>query len=280
MSKPFEVPAVAPEGGMPYQYFFVGEPFKEDKWVEAIEARPSVRGVVHHIIVFVRPPPKRAPRPGASPIEQVFADFDFHNPDGFGEMFLGGYAPGTVPFTHGAGFGKKIPTGSQLVFELHYTPNGTACSDLSSIGLYYCKGKPRHEVRTRTVMTERFIIPPLISDHKVEASTTFDRPVVLLSSGPHMHLRGKSFTFDLTTPGARKERILSVPKYDFNWQLYYEHAEPLRLPAGTRVDCVARYDNSMSNPNNPNPWKPVTFGLQTWEEMMVGFMDYYYDDGK
>jgi thiol-disulfide isomerase/thioredoxin len=278
MAEPFHVPAVAPKGGVPYQYFFVSEPFKEDKWVQSVEAIPSVRGVVHHIIVFVKPPQKRAPRPGASPIEQVFTDFDFHNPDGFGEMFLGGYAPGTVPFTHGPGFGKKIAKGSRLVLELHYTPNGTACDDRSSIGLVYCKEPPKHEVRTRTVMTEKFIIPPLVADHKVEVSTTFDRPVVVLAAGPHMHLRGKSFTFDLTLPGGKKERMLSVPKYDFNWQIFYEYAEPLHLPKGSKIDCVAHYDNSTANPNNPDPYKFVMFGLQTWEEMMVGFVDYYFDD--
>jgi thiol-disulfide isomerase/thioredoxin len=280
MSEAFPVPAVAPKGGVPYQYFFVGEPFKEDKWVQGIEAIPSVRGVVHHILVFVKPPTKKTPRPGASPIEQVFTDFDFRNPDGFGEMFLGGYAPGTVPFTHGPGYGKKIAKGSQLVFELHYTPNGTACMDRSSIGLIYCKEPPKHAVRTRTVMTERFIIPPLVDDHKVEVTTTFDRPVVVLAVGPHMHLRGKSFAFDMTASDGKKEQMLTVPNYDFNWQIFYEYTEPRRLPKGSQIHCVAHFDNSRGNPNNPNPWQPVMFGLQTWEEMMVGFVDYYYDDGK
>jgi hypothetical protein len=188
--------------------------------------------------------------------------------------------PGTVPFTHGPGFGKKIPKGSQLVFEVHYTPNGTACVDRSEVGLIYCKGKPEHEVRTRTIMTERFLIPPMAPNHKVEASSVFERPVTVLAIGPHMHLRGKSFTFDLTPPGGEKERLLSVPKYDFNWQLYYQPAEVRRLAKGSRIDCVARYDNSPNNPNNPDPTKWVSFGLQTWEEMMVGFIDYYYDDAK
>jgi thiol-disulfide isomerase/thioredoxin len=280
MAEPYHVPAVAPQGGVPYQYFFVSEPFKEDKWVQCVEAIPSVRGVVHHIIVFVKPPTKKTPRPGASPIEQVFTDFDFKNPDGFGEMFLGGYAPGTVPFTHGPGYGKKIAKGSRLVIELHYTPNGTACDDRSSIGLTYCKETPKHQVRTRTVMTEKFIIPPLVSDHRVDVKTTFDRPVVVLAIGPHMHLRGKSFSFDLATPDDKKERMLTVPHYDFNWQIFYEFAEPRRLAKGSTIECVAHYDNSTANPNNPDPYKFVMFGLQTWEEMMVGFVDYYYDDGK
>jgi peroxiredoxin/mono/diheme cytochrome c family protein len=280
MPEAFPVPAEAPKGGVPYQYFFVGEPFKEDKWVQSLEAVPGVRGVVHHIIVFVKPPSKKPVRPDAPPIQQIFTDFDFQNPDGFGEMFLGGYAPGAVPFSQGPGYGKKIAKGSRLVFELHYTPNGTACMDRSSIGLIYCKEPPKHQVRTRTIMNEKFLIKPFAEDEVIEKSSTFDRPVVLLKIGPHMHLRGKSFTFDLDIPGSKKERLLTVPHYDFNWQLYYEFAEPRHLPRGSEIKCIAHYDNSNKNPNNPNPWQPVYFGLQTWEEMMVGFVDYYYDDVK
>jgi thiol-disulfide isomerase/thioredoxin len=280
MAAPFHVPAVAPKGGVPYQYFFVGEPFKEDKWVQSMEAVPGVRGVVHHILVLVKPPSKRPPNPDAPPIQQIFTDFDFRNPDGFGAMFLGGYAPGTVPFSHGEGFGKKIPKGSQLIFEMHYTPNGTACLDQSSIGLIFCKAPPKHEMHTRTVMTEKFAIPPFATDYMVEQTSVFDHPVVVTKVGPHMHLRGKSFSFDLTEPEGKKERLLTVSKYDFNWQLYYEFAEPRRLPKGSQIHCVAHYDNSSKNPNNPNPLSLVTFGLQTWEEMMVGFVDYYNDDVK
>jgi hypothetical protein len=129
-------------------------------------------------------------------------------------------------------------------------------------------------------MTEKFIIPPLVDDHRVDVTTTFERPVVVLKVGPHMHLRGKDFSFDLTPPNGKKERLLSVPHYDFNWQLYYEFAEPRRLAKGSQIQCIAHFDNSRGNPNNPNPWQPVMFGLQTWEEMMVGFVDYYYDEGK
>ncbi len=280
MRDEYQVPAVAPKGGVPYHYTFVGEPFKEDRWVQAIEAHPGVRGVVHHIICFVKPPGNKAPRPGASPLEQLVTDFDFHNPDGFGKIFLGGTAPGTPPVVYKPGRAKKIPKGSQLLFEMHYTPNGTACADRSEIGLLYSKEPPKHEVHTRTIMTEKFLIPPLASNHQIESSTTFDKPVVLLGMGPHMHLRGKDFTFDLTTPDGKTERLLAVPKYDFNWQIFYEFAKPLHVPAGSRIDCVAHYDNSTANPNNPNPYAFVTFGLQTWDEMMVGFVDYYEDDGK
>jgi thiol-disulfide isomerase/thioredoxin/mono/diheme cytochrome c family protein len=281
------VPAAAPRGGMPYQYLLVGEPFKEDKWVQGVEIHPGVSGVVHHILVFVSPPAKRKPRPGAGQLERLFTDFDPTNPDGFGQIFLSGYAPGAPPFLFRPGLGKKIAKGSQLVFEMHYTPNGTACTDRSSVGLIYCKEKPGHEVRTRTVSQERFLIPPLASNHRVDAISTFDRPVVVLGLAPHMHLRGKDFLFNLLPAdgdkGAdlnKKEVLLSVPKYDFNWQIFYAFSEPLRLSKGSALECVAHYDNSSANPNNPNPLMPVGWGPQTSDEMMIGFVDYYYDDGE
>jgi thiol-disulfide isomerase/thioredoxin/mono/diheme cytochrome c family protein len=283
MAEPFEVPAAGPKGGMPYEYIKVGEVFKEDKWVQGVEIHPGVSGVVHHILVFVKPPQKRKPPENAPPIFKLFSDFDPRDPDGFGQMFLSGYAPGAPPFVYRAGMGKKIAKGSQLVFELHYTPNGTACSDRSSVGLTYCKETPQHEVHTRTVSQERFIIPPMVSSHRVSAISAFDRPVVLIGLAPHMHLRGKDFLFNLYPPGGKsdgKETLLSVPKYDFNWQIFYAFTEQRHLPAGSQLECIAHYDNSPGNPNNPNPWKMVTWGPQTADEMMIGFVDYYFDDGK
>jgi thiol-disulfide isomerase/thioredoxin/mono/diheme cytochrome c family protein len=280
LTREVQIPAEAPEGGMRYQYILVGEPFKEDKWVKAVEARPSNRGVVHHIIVFVKPPPKRKPRPEAGDLERLFADFDGRNPDDFGQFFLAAYVPGDSPIIFPEGMGKKIAKGSQLFFEMHYTPNGQAGVDRSSVGLVYSDKAPEHEIHTRAISNDRFLIPPFASDHKIVSKTTFDRPAVLLSLAPHMHLRGKSFSFTLTPPDGKPEMMLSVPKYDFNWQMSYILSEPRRVEKGTKLDCVGYYDNSRANPNNPNPWKPVMWGNQTWDEMMIGFVDYYYDDAK
>jgi thiol-disulfide isomerase/thioredoxin/mono/diheme cytochrome c family protein len=279
-----EVPAAAPPGGMPYEYLLVGEPFKEDKWVQKVEIHPGVRGVVHHILVFVKPPQKRKPPENAPPIFKLFSDFDPRDPDGFGQMYLAGFAPGAPPYIYPDGSGKKIVKGSQLVFEIHYTPNGTACTDRSSVGLIYCKETPKHEIHTRTISQERFIIPPNAPNHRVDAVSQFDQSVVVLGLAPHMHLRGKDFLFNLLPTvekkDAAKEVLLSVPKYDFNWQILYTLSEPRRLPKGAKLECVAHFDNSRANPNNPNPWAIVQWGPQTTDEMMLGFVDYYYDDGK
>lgn len=262
MEKPYEVPAQAPRGGVPYLYSIVMRDFPEDRWVQAAEARPGNRAVVHHIICYVRPPGPRARM----------------RPDGIGDGFLVAYAPGDLPVAYPPGFAKKIPKGSTLFFQMHYTPNGTAQADQSSVGLIFAKEPPRHEVRTRSVAQPRFLIPAGAENHRVDAANTFTRDAVLLSMNPHMHLRGKAFEYRAVFPDGRKETLLSVPKYDFNWQTNYIPAAPIRLPAGTRLECTAHFDNSSKNPNNPDPTQPVRWGDQTWEEMMIGFIDYYYAD--
>jgi hypothetical protein len=180
--------------------------------------------------------------------------------------------------------GKKILKGSQLVFEVHYTPNGTPCTDRSSVGLIYCKETPKHEIHTRTISQESFMIPPHAANYRVDAVSQFDRPIVMLGLAPHMHLRGKDFLFNFLPPDAKKddpkETLLSVPKYDFNWQIFYALSEPRRLARGSKLECIAHFDNSRANPNNPNPWALVRWGPQTADEMMLGFVDYYYDDDK
>ncbi|HMP58695.1 MAG TPA: redoxin domain-containing protein [Gemmatales bacterium] len=260
MPDKFVVPARA-RGGVPYQYYLVQTRFDEDRWVTGAEARPGNRAVVHHIIVYVR---QRGVR---------------ERTDGIGDGFLVAYAPGDLPLQLPPGFGKKIPKGSYMYFQMHYTPNGEEQADLSSVGLVFAKEKPKHEVRTRSIANPRIEIPPGAAAHRVEASTTFRRPAMLLSMSPHMHLRGKSFEYRVVFPDGKKQTLLSVPAYDFEWQTNYQLAKPLFLPAGTRLECTAHFDNSEGNKNNPDPTKTVRWGDQTWEEMMIGFIDYYYVDG-
>jgi hypothetical protein len=171
---------------------------------------------------------------------------------------------------------KKIPKGSSLVFQMHYTPNGVEQSDRSSVGLVLSKQPPAQEMHTRAV-TQRFIlIPAGAANHKVTSVSTFTRDAELYSLMPHMHLRGKDFEYRVTYPDGKNEVLLSVPRYDFNWQSVYRLRQPLKLPAGSKIECTAHFDNSADNPNNPDPKKLVTWGDQTWEEMMIGFVDYNY----
>jgi hypothetical protein len=157
---------------------------------------------------------------------------------------------------------------------MHYTPDGTPRVDRSSVGLIFAKESPANEVFSRAVMNPRFVIPPGADDFEVKSQAKFPNDVILVDLMPHMHLRGKSFRFETVDPDGKRTTLLSVPRYDFNWQSNYRFKEPLALPAGTRLECTAHFDNSEGNKNNPDPTKAVRWGDQTWEEMMVGFVDY------
>jgi peroxiredoxin len=265
MKEPVTIPARAGRKGIPYQYFTVPTNFTEDRWIAAAEARPGNRAVVHHIIVSIGERGKKS---------------EEDHPDGIGHGMLVAYAPGDLPAVFAAGDAKKVPRGATLVFQMHYTPNGVEQADLSSVGLIFAKEPPRREVRTRSIAQQDLDIPAGAANYEAKASTTFTEDVELLSLMPHMHLRGKDFTYQVVYPDGKKETLLSVPRYDFSWQSHYRLARPLRLPAGTRIECTAHYDNSSANPNNPDPRQAVSWGDQTWEEMMIGFLDYAYVDGK
>jgi peroxiredoxin len=256
------VPAKAGPRGVPYRYVVVRTKFEEDRWVQAAEAKPGARGVVHHIIVYVVPPKKTVKMR------------DRH--DGIGDGMLVAYAPGDMPLVLKPGQAKKLPKGAALVFQLHYTPNGVEQMDRSSVGLILAKQPPKAEVRTRAIAQRHFLIPAGHANYEVKSVTTFDRDVDLLSLLPHMHLRGKDFKYEVEHPDGRKEVLLSVPRYDFGWQSNYRLAQPMRLKAGTKIRCTAHFDNSADNPNNPDPKAEVRWGDQTWHEMMIGFVDYAY----
>lgn len=258
MKEAFAIPAQAPAKGIAYQYFVLPANFDEDVWVQAVEARPGNRAVVHHMMVYV------GDKPGVSQMES--ADIDV----------LAAYVPGNKPAIYPQGLAKRIPKGAKLVLEMHYTANGTAQMDQSSIALIFAKSPPKHEVRSRFIANRKFAIPPKADQHEVTAATTFEKDALILALSPHMHLRGKSFLFRAIYPDKRTEILLSVPRYDFNWQHSYALKKPLHVPAGTRIECVGVFDNSAANPNNPDPTQAVRWGDQSWEEMMLGIVHYIY----
>jgi hypothetical protein len=233
--------------------------------VQAAEARPGNREVVHHIIVYVLALGQR---------------LNESREDGIGSGFLTAYAPGDMPSVFPAGTAKKIPRGATLVFQMHYTPTNTAQTDRSSVGLIFAKEPPKHEARTRAIASRRLNIPPGEENHKVVAVSEMRRDARLLSLMPHMHLRGKSFRYRVIFPDGKEQILLDVPRYDFAWQTVYRLEKPLDLPAGTKIECTAVFDNSAKNRNNPDPTKWVRWGEQTWDEMMIGFLDYVYLDKK
>ena len=184
-----------------------------------------------------------------------------------------GYAPGDMPSIFPPGTAKRIPAGSKLKFQLHYTPNGRVATDRSKVGLILAKQPPVREAVTVGIANPKFVIPPGAADHAVRSQQRLSRETRLLSFMPHMHLRGKAFRYTLEQPGAEPEVLLDVPAYDFGWQSYYTLAEPRILPAGSQIVCDAVFDNSAGNPANPDPSIAVRWGEQTWEEMMIGYVD-------
>jgi hypothetical protein len=250
---------VAAQGVLPYQRFRVPTGFAEDKWVQAAEARPGDRSVVHHIIVYVDDHERDA------------------DPHGSSDAHLCGYAPGDMPSIYPTGTAKRIPAGSDLIFEMHYTPMGRVRTDQSSVALIFAKRPVTHQAFTKGIAQPRFAIPPGAENYPVESSFTFSDDAHLLSFMPHMHLRGKDFRYTAAYPDGTSEVLLSVPAYDFGWQSTYRLAEPKAMPKGTRIDCLAHFDNSAGNPANPDPTKTVRWGQQTFEEMMIGFIDYVED---
>jgi mono/diheme cytochrome c family protein len=261
MAKEFNVPA---EGTVDYQYIFVPTGFTEDKWIQAAEVRPGNRAVVHHVIVFVVDPEARK-RGGA-----IGRDGGFEG--------LVGMAPGEDPMILPDGIGKLVKAGSSLVLQVHYTPNGRPAADRTSIGLRFSR-KPVHQALTGGMAVNHgFEIPAGDGNYEVRSNYTFKADAHILNLMPHMHLRGKDFEYRLVYPDGTAKTILRVPRYDFNWQTRYELKDSIAAPRGSRLECVAHFDNSVKNKWNPDATKPVRWGDQTWEEMMIGFVGFTRDD--
>jgi peroxiredoxin/Ca2+-binding EF-hand superfamily protein/mono/diheme cytochrome c family protein len=266
----FEFPkgvAVKANGTMPYQNITVETKLTEDKWVKAVEVRPSAREVVHHVLVFVLPAGKEdADDPRDAAAEER-------------KGFFAIYVPGQSVLSYPDGFAKRLPKGSRLRFQMHYTPNGKATEDKTRIGLVFSEKSPQFEVKVAGIVNPRLSIPPGADNHAEPATLRVPTNATALGFLPHMHLRGKAFRYEITLPGGKAETVLDIPHYDFNWQLYYRLAEPRLMTAGTTVKATGWYDNSDKNPANPDPKKTVRWGPQTTDEMMLGYLEYYVPAG-
>ena len=294
----YKVPA---DGFVEYEYFEMPTNFTEDKWIQGIEVRPGARAVVHHVIVTARPPqPERraggftfakgmdiphgqtgADAAAAKPVDTTHGPRQglFPAPQRLG-AFIGGFAPGTSAFNLEPGSAILLRAGSTIVLQMHYTTNGKEAIDRTKVGLFFAKQPPEREVRLGTLINGQLKIPAGEKDYSISADMTTLADVSLRSLLPHTHLRGRSWEYSAIYPDGRTEVILSVPKYDFNWQTEYVFAQPLKLPKGTRIHAVAHYDNSASNKSNPDPTLDVAWGDQTWEEMMFTGITYSIDGVK
>jgi hypothetical protein len=252
MPRAFDVPA---KGAVEYQYFAAPTGFREDRWIQAVEVQPGNRAVVHHVVVYIREPGSTwTGGPTKSDILTV-------------------YAPGSSAEAWPPGIAKLVKASSDLVFEIHYTPNGRRTTDRTRVGLVFAKSPPEKAVLTLQMGNDAFVIPPGEREYRVTVWGTLPNDALLLGFFPHMHLRGKAFEFTRIRDNGLPETLMKVSRYDFYWQLSYRLAAPLALKKGTRLEWVGWFDNSANNPRNPDPSAEVRYGQQSWEEMMIGFFD-------
>lgn len=310
----FEVPA---EGELPMQNFYVPVPFKEDKWVEAVELRPGNSAVVHHSIANVTRLPEGSKIVNGRAVRAELNTSDasrtgglregaevFQTQDSFaraGAFKLIGQAPGKGFERHFEGTAKRISPGMYFQFNMHYQPSGRAEKDRSMLGLWFAKKPVTHEVLTKGV-TDRVLvggkdigetrvvngrevrtrgripnIPPNVDNWEIAGEMVVKQDITLYAFAPHMHLRGKDIKYILELPDGKRQVLLNVPKFDFNWQLHYELEQPLKIPAGSKMIAIAHYDNSVNNRYNPAPQKEVFWSEQSWDEMFIPWFEYTVD---
>ena len=282
MDKAYEVPA---SGTIDYQYVNIPTNLSEDKWIQAIEVRPGVRRAVHHVLVFSKEPGVARASSGfcrddSEAAGQPVGDDPDHPkpaPNQSPGVLIATTAPGTNAMTFAPGRAMRIPAGSTLVLQLHYTAYGTAASDQTSVGVIYAKEPPRQEIRSSAFMNGTLKLPPGSSDTEVDSAIQFLEDSHITAIFPHTHLRGKSWEYHMVYPDGRSEVVLTVPKYDFNWQTYYVFTDPLAAPKGSRLEAFAHYDNSAENKWNPDPSVEVHWGEQTWQEMQYSGLTYFVD---
>jgi thiol-disulfide isomerase/thioredoxin len=261
----FQLPqpvAVKAEGVMPYVNIDVPTGFTEDKWVNGLEIQPTARGVVHHVLVFA------VARDASG---KVARGDEAEGLNGF----LAGYVPGTSAFIYPDGFAKKIPAGTTLRFQIHYTPNGTAATDQTRLGMTFAAKPPEHEVRVAGIANVLLNIPAGSTRHPEKGVIPVPVEAKILAFMPHMHVRATACRYDVVSPGGTRQTLLDVPRYDFNWQHYYRYADPVTIAKGSTIEFTGWYDNSAANPANPDPNKNVRWGPQTTDEMLLGYVEYY-----
>ncbi|MBI1873627.1 MAG: c-type cytochrome [Acidobacteria bacterium] len=296
------------EGEIPEQNFYVKIPFAEDRFAEVLEIRPSNPAVVHHGGAHLVDLPAghtvvngRAIGPDGKEIASL--RFSRRGQPSLvelaGSQKLISFVPGRGLERHRPGVAKRLPAGKYIQFAMHYQPTGKPEKDRTRLGIWFSRTPVTHEVltmqagnplATSSVREPIYIaegkpvplvngrpdtpnIPPYAENWSLTGVTAITEPITLYGMSPHMHLRGKDLKWVLTLPDGREEVLLSVPKYDFNWQIHYELETPIKIPAGSKITGIAHYDNSIRNRYNPGPDKEVFWSEQSWDEMYQAFME-------
>jgi len=243
----FTVPAT---GTIPYQMTKVENPLDHDVWVRAIDWVPGERTVVHHIIASAGGAERR------------------------GAVSLNNYVPGVEPLVLPPEAGILLPAKATFHFQTHYTSSGKVLTDQTKLGLYFRKDPPKYNFRSLVFANPKLRIPANTKWHEEVAENTLKEDAILYTLHPHAHYRGKASRFVAYYPDGKEQTLLNIPAYDFNWQGTYELVEPMKVPAGTRIVYSQWYDNSTQNKANPDANREVTWGEQTWDEMIFGVIRY------
>ncbi|HYM34922.1 MAG TPA: hypothetical protein VET48_05960, partial [Steroidobacteraceae bacterium] len=306
-----ELPAfqVAATGVIPYQDVRVPNPIGRDVWLKAIDYSPGDRAVVHHILGYSLPagagrlgvngqataPAEEPGKPGPASLRLMKM---CSTPDGAtqvrnnirdsfstggvnqaaGGASIGGYVPGAVPARYPADAGVLLKKDADFRFQIHYTPNGKVSTDVTRVALYFTDVPPKYPMRSTVLLDPCLTIPANTKAYTASMSGVVNRDMLIYSLTPHSHFRGSASSFVAEYPDGTKETLLSVPKYDFNWQTTYAFATPKLIPKGTKLTHSTTYDNSTLNKANPDPSIVVHWGEQTWEEMLYGAIGFRYAD--
>ena len=253
---------VAATGVMDYLYDDIELPFTEDKWISAVQYQAGNQSVLHHLMTFVTAP-----------------DEDFWGAErqleSVTRRFVEGYAPGdSQAIVYPRGTGVKIPQGYGLSMQFHYVTNGQATVDKTRLGLYFSDDPALTEILSQ-VVSPRFVLPPNQREFAMQAQHLFEEAVVIIGVRARMSYRGKKMKFTVEQADGSLRDIFSVPAYNYGWQPHYLLQTPVVLPAGSKVHVIGAFDNSISNPFNPDPDKEVRFGVESWDEMFTGYFSYY-----
>ena len=260
----FRVPAT---GVLDYENVILDLPFTRDTWIKSVQFVPGDKRALHHLMSYIAPPGSSANR-GPSEADDSW-------------KFLEGYAPGKdSAISYPDHSGVFIPANSNLSVSLHYTTFGREIIDQTIIGLYLADEEPRFEYSTYALSRGglNISIPPNVEEHKMRASHTFLKEIMLYGLRPHMHYRGKYMRMSVEFPDGTLEDLINVPDYNFAWQPTYRLSEPILLPSGSRVIIDGAFDNSIHNLGNPDPSTWVRGGAQSWDEMFIGYFSYYHTD--
>ena len=251
---------LAATGIFDYRYIYVPTTLTEDRWVSAVDVQPTNAAVLHHALIFIIYP----------------AQYQHIQPDMRGGLngYFASFLPGQKVKPYPDNSGQFFPAGSVLVFQMHYNATGKEEVDQTRMGIYFHKEKPANALMIQAAAETDFQIPPQAPDYAVEASFKFDQPARVYGLSPHMHYRGSRARFTALYPDEKQQVLLNVPFYQFDWQPMYMFAEPVEVPANTRIHVEGAFDNTPLNPRNPGPDQPVEFGEQSWEEMFIGYVTY------